>query len=287
MIIAQISDFHFRDDGRLIKDKVDPRAVLEASIAHLAALDPRPDILLVTGDLVNKAPRPAYGPVRAALEGLGIPVYVVPGNHDDRAALRAAFADWGYLPAAGEFLHYVVEDHPLRLIGLDTVVPGTYRGRLCAERLAWLEQRLAEAPDRPTLLFMHHPPFRTGIHFMDRAPFEGAAGFAALLERHPQVQRLLCGHLHRPVEARFGGVTASTAPAIAFQMALDLRPGAESTFVLEPAACPIFVWSPDTGIIAHMSTIGDWGPRHPFMSDTTSSNSHYGEIPLVASATEG
>lgn len=268
MIVAQISDFHFRNDGEKIKGKVDGAAALDAALDHVAGLTPRPDLLLVTGDLVNKAPRPDYRRVRAGLEALGLPVYVVPGNHDDRQAMRTAFADWGYLPQEGEFLHYVVDDHPLRMIGLDTVVPGTYLGRLCPQRLAWLEERLAESPERPTLLFMHHPPFRTGIAFMDRSPFEGADAFDALLRRHPQVERLLCGHLHRPVEARFGGTIASTAPAISFQMSLDLRPGAESSFVLEPAACPVFLWSEETGLVGHLSIVGNYGPRHPFFSET-------------------
>jgi hypothetical protein len=106
---------------------------------------------------------------------------------------------------------------------------------------------------------------------MDRTPFDGAEALDALLRRHPQVRRLLCGHLHRPVEARFGGTTASTAPAISFQMSLDLRPGAESSFVLEPAACPVFLWSEETGLVAHLSIVGDYGPRHPFVSETAGS----------------
>ncbi|MEO5337553.1 MAG: phosphodiesterase [Magnetospirillum sp. WYHS-4] len=269
MIVAQLSDFHFRSDGIPIKGKVDGAKALAAALDHIKTLTPGPDLVLVTGDLIDKSGRPDYGPVKEGLASLGVPVYAIPGNHDDREAMRTAFADLGYLPAEGEFLHYTVEGHSLRLIGLDTQVPGTYLGELCPARLAWLEDRLAEAPDRPTLLFMHHPPFRTGIHFMDRSPFRGAEPFDALLRRHPQVLRLLCGHLHRPVEARFGGTVASTAPAIAFQMSLDLRPGAESTFVLEPAACPVFLWRPDTGLVGHLSPIGDYGPRHPFTSGMT------------------
>src|SRR5260370_12491037 len=89
-----------------------------------------------------------------------MPVYVIPGNHDSREGLSRAFADRGYLPTSGGFLHYTVEEWPVRLIGLDTQVPGQPGGRLCAERLARLHARLREAPARPTLGFMHHPPVR-------------------------------------------------------------------------------------------------------------------------------
>jgi 3',5'-cyclic AMP phosphodiesterase CpdA len=92
---------------------------------------------------------------------------VIPGNHDAREPLRAAFAADGYLPADG-FLQYAIEDYPVWLIALDTLIPGAAGGLLCSERLAWLDHALASAAARPVLLMMHHPPFLTGIERMDR-----------------------------------------------------------------------------------------------------------------------
>ena len=92
-----------------------------------------------------------------------MPVYLIPGNHDEREALADAFSDHDYLPRDREFLHYVLEQYPVRLIGLDTLVPGKGSGLMCEERLTWLAARLEVAPARPTVVFMHHPPFVTGI----------------------------------------------------------------------------------------------------------------------------
>lgn len=267
MIIAQISDTHLRTDGGLLFGKVDPLPALKAALAHLRALEPRPDVVLATGDLVNTPNARDYGVLRRMFDGLGMPVYVIPGNHDGRAEMRELFADWGYLPNGGDFLQYTVEDHPLRLIGLDTVIPGQDGGCMCADRLAWLDARLGDAPDRPTLIFMHHPPFRTGIAFMDRLGFDGGPEMEAVVRRHPQVEWVLCGHIHRQIQVRWGGTTASTAPSTVFQMSLDLVPGSPSSFVLEPAGCPLYAWSPELGLRAYLSVIGDFGPRYPFVHD--------------------
>lgn len=267
MIIAQISDTHLRTDGGLLYGRIDPVAALETALAHLRALEPRPDVVLATGDLANAPNRTDYAVLRRKLDELGMPVYVIPGNHDGRAEMREAFRDWGYLPDDGDFLHYTVDDHPLRLVGLDTVVPGQEGGCMCGDRLAWLDDRLGDALDRPTLIFMHHPPFKTGIGFMDRLGFEGGAGMEAVIRRHPQVEWVVCGHIHRHVQVRWAGIMASTAPSAVFQMNLALSPDSPSAFVLEPPACPLYAWGPDTGLRGYLSVIGDFGPRHPFVHD--------------------
>lgn len=264
MLIAQISDLHVLADGALLNGVVDTEAALSAAIDHIAALDPRPDVVLATGDLAQDG-RPAdYAMLRSAFDRLAMPVYVIPGNHDDRAHLRAAFADLGYLPPRGDFVHYAVERHPVRLIGIDTVIGGEVGGQVCPERLGWLEQRLLEHADRPTVIFMHHPPFATGIAFMDRPPFRGAADLEALVRRSPQVQLVTCGHVHRAIQTRWAGTLAAVAPSIVFQMAPEFATDAPSAFVLEPAAISLLLWRGGAGPTVVTSLIGDYGPRHRF-----------------------
>ncbi len=153
MVIAQISDMHLRDDGVLLKQKVDTEAALEAAIAHINGWDRAPDVVLGTGDLVQKAVRQDYSNFRSKLDRLKAPYYVITGNHDDRALMRETFGDLGYLPEEGAFLQYVIDDFPLRLIALDTLIEGENAGEICAERRAWLAERLDEAQDQPTFIF--------------------------------------------------------------------------------------------------------------------------------------
>jgi 3',5'-cyclic-AMP phosphodiesterase len=263
MMIAQISDMHVTAEGRLAYHRVDTAAHLTRAVEHLLRLSPRPDVVVATGDLVDAAAPEEYARLRALLAPLPMPVYLVPGNHDDRQALAAAFGDHRYLPRDG-FMHYVVEQHPVRLVVLDTVVPGEGGGRMCDARLQWLDARLREAPARPTMVVMHHPPFKTGIAFMDSLGLDNAEALAAVIERHPQVERIVCGHLHRPIQRRWAGTVVLTAPSTAHQVALTLHPGTPSGFVMEPPACLLHVWTEALGLVTHTSYIGEYGGPQPF-----------------------
>jgi len=162
-------------------------------------------------------------------------------------------------------MQYVVEGYPVRLVALDTLVPGQVGGLLCAERLGWLAARLEEAPERPTVIFMHHPPFLTGIARMDAHGLANSAEFAEVVRRHRHVQRIVCGHLHRPIQALVGGTLATTAPSTAHQVALDLE-DEPLAFTMEPPACQLHIWSPQTGLVTHTSYIGDFDGPYLFAS---------------------
>jgi 3',5'-cyclic-AMP phosphodiesterase len=261
MVIAQITDTHIRPEGVLAYQRLDTAPYLARAVKHLQRLKPRPDVVLATGDLVDAGSSEEYRRLHDLLAPLPMPVYLIPGNHDDRAALADAFSDHAYLPRPVRFIQYVVEEYPVRLVALDTLVPGQVGGLLCEERLRWLAARLAEAPDRPTVIFMHHPPFTTGIVRMDSYGLANAREFAEVVQRHQQVERIVCGHLHRPIQARVGGTLASTAPSTAYQVALDLEPGHPLMFTMEPPACQLHLWAADTGLVTHTSYIDDFdGP---------------------------
>jgi 3',5'-cyclic-AMP phosphodiesterase len=272
MIVAQISDTHIirpgvlfrapigeRADGKRVYAHFDTAAHLARAVAEINRLDPLPDVTVVTGDLVDHGEPAEYEHLCALLEPLRMPVFVIPGNHDARDALREAFRGGGYFPTAGgDYLQYTVEDYPLRLVALDTLVSGAHHGALCAERLAWLDRTLAAQPDRPTLVLMHHPPFPTAITFMDNYGLENAAGLAEVLARHGQVERVLCGHLHRAIDRRFGGTVAGTAPSTAHQIRLNVIPNAPLRFIAEPPGYPLQRWREESGLVSHTCVIGDW-----------------------------
>ncbi len=264
MIIAQISDMHVREPGQLAYGRVDTGQFLARAVEQLLRMTPRPDVVLATGDLVDAGRPEEYRHLRALLAPLPMPVYLIPGNHDAREALAGEFRDHAYLPRDGGFLHYALDEHPLRLIGLDTLVPGETGGRMCEERCAWLDARLAEAPRRPTLIFMHHAPFLTGIEHMDHYGLDGIDRMAKVVGRHSQVERIVCGHLHRPILVRWCGTLAMTAPSTAHQVVLDLRQDVPLAIAMEPPAFLLHVWREDVGLITHTSYVGEFAGPYSF-----------------------
>lgn len=258
MLIAQLSDTHIslRDKKAWTADEAEAR--LAEAVAQVNEFRPAVDAVMVTGDLVDDGTAPEYQRLRRVLDGLTAPYFVLPGNHDTRPALRAAFGDHGYLPAEGPFLHYVLEDLPLRLIALDTHVPRAAHGEICPERLAWLAARLHEAPDRPTAIFMHHPPFATGIALMDRLGCYGADALAELIVRNPQVERVACGHVHRAIQTRWAGTAACIAPSTVGQVELTLPDGPDPAYIHEPRGFLLHYWNPEAGLTTHVVPVGDY-----------------------------
>ena len=263
-LLAQISDLHIRAHGAVSFGIVDTGAMLGACIEDLLSLKQPPDAVAITGDLTDSGAPDEYAALRELLAPLQMPIYLVPGNHDERRALRDAFPDHAYLRQSSEFVQYAIDEHPLRIVAIDTVVPGAPEGELCEKRLAWLERTLAEAPQRTTVVLMHHPPFRTFIEYMDSMGLREPAQFESVIRRHPQVEAILCGHIHRPIDARFAGTRASIAPSTAHQIALDLARDARPAYVMEPPAYRLHAYSPESGFVSHTAYVGKYPGPYSF-----------------------
>ena len=245
MIIAQISDLHDGRPGELEYGQFDAAQRLARCVEHLMRRRPVPDAVLASGDLVDAGSDEEYRQLRELLAPFSMPVYFIPGNHDDRDALRSAFSEHIYLGRIGEPTCYCVAGHPVRLIALDTTVAGETGGTLDRRQIDWLEGQLAAAPQQPALIFMHHPPFKTGIARMDEIGLDAAsaAHLGAVVSRHAQIALLTCGHVHRAIQVRWYGTTASVCPSTAFQYGLNLDgPGLQPS-PDEPPAYQLHCWN--------------------------------------------
>lgn len=250
MILAQITDLHVRSPNLPSHFQFEPVQMLKNAVARLNALTPRPDAVIATGDLVDCGRPDEYELLAQTLEALEIPLFLIPGNHDNRDNLRDTLRSrYPYLPATG-YLNYVVEEFPLRLIALDSTILGNDAGELCEERLGWLKARLEEAPDKPTLIFMHHPPFRTWMPEMDALSCANGKDLRALLVDHAQVLRVACGHVHRPIQVRWEHAIGSVCPSTAHQLNLDFNETLTG-YTLEPPGFQLHLLDPQDGIISH------------------------------------
>jgi 3',5'-cyclic AMP phosphodiesterase CpdA len=233
MLVAQISDTHILSPTSDL-----PAARLRADCLErcVAAVNREsPDAVILTGDTVQHGRPDEYAWLRELLAPLQAPLFMVPGNRDDNEEMRRAFSDASFLPDTGPFLHYAIEEFDTRLVAIDSTLAGARKGHFCEPRQAWLEATLAAQPERPTLLFIHHPPFDVGDHYVGgyRRP-EEAAALQSIVERHANVIGLLCGHVHWPVSREWAGTQARIMPSVA----IDVRNGVDET---EAAGRPVFM----------------------------------------------
>ena len=253
-LLVQLSDFHIGADWA----DGDPVARLAAAIESVRALRPQPDAVLVSGDLVDHATDAEYERVLELLAPLSAPLYVLPGNHDDRRALHRHF---GVPGAEGEPVQYAADLGPLRLIAIDTTRPGEDPGALDADRLGWLEEELAKAPTTPTLLAMHHPPLLTGIPLWDELglPDADRRALGAVVARHPQVRRIVAGHMHRTIIGELAGRPVMTVPSTYVQARLDFRMQ-EIELADEPAGFAVHAVL-DGELVSHVQPVEQDGSR--------------------------
>ena len=267
MLLCQISDLHIKAERKLAYGRVDTAGMLERCVAAILRLAPAPDAVLITGDLVDRGSDAEYELLAQLIAPLStqghLPVYLIAGNHDERDALRRNFPAHSYLRQWAPFVQYAIDSHALRIVALDTVIPGQGGGLVCAERLDWLDRTLSQAPEQATVILMHHPPFVTGIGHMDRVGLDNSDALEAVVRRHPQVERVLCGHLHRSIQARFGGTVASTCPSTAHQVALDLGQPSPDNFVMEPPGYQLHFWN-GKQLVTHTAVLGEFAGPYPF-----------------------
>jgi 3',5'-cyclic-AMP phosphodiesterase len=266
VLIAQISDLHIKPPDSLAYGRVDTAKALQRCVAALNEFAPRPNIVVISGDLADTPTAEEYEHLKRLLAPLELPFVGIPGNHDSRELMRAAFPLARYASSSGP-LNQCVETGGLDLVLLDSSVPGQPHGELDAPTLQWLDATLAASPDRPALMFLHHPPFRTGIWHMDRQNLRNADELAPIVRRHPRLQLIATGHVHRATLAMFAGVPTTICPAPNHAVDLDLAQLREPSFKVEPPAFHLHSWFPGEQfgrIVTHHFPIGSFDGPHPF-----------------------
>lgn len=268
MLIAQISDSHMLPPGEIAYGRSDTEAALRAAVAAVNCA--RPDVVIHTGDFAHHGAPEAYALALDVLRDLDAPFYAIPGNHDNRANMRAAFKNFAWLPAGdgpADFIHYTFDAGPIRVIACDSVIPGESNGELCSIRLNWLETALDSAGDRPVIIAIHHAPFPCGLPGFSTTGLGGADALSALLVGRQNVLRIIAGHNHRTITGMCGPVPACVAPSVSYPFAFDTTADAPLAIAYEPPGCAMHLWRDDIGLLTHTLPIGDFQPATPLLKD--------------------
>jgi len=225
--LVQITDTHVVERGTLLYGQADTARHLAEAVSEINAMRPLPDGVLITGDLVEHPGPTTYSHFRDLIEPLRMPVFLMPGNHDDPEIMWTYFRDTPMFPAKPPHFQYVIDDYPFRIVMLNSHFDNSELPHFGPRRLQWLEQVLA-ASDQPTLVAIHHPPMKTGIGFIDMVGPEWYRGLGEVLARHPQVLKIICGHGHLDLQGRLGMVPVQMVGSIAHQLiacrGIDIAP---------------------------------------------------------------
>ena len=258
MLIAQVTDVHLGFEPNNPSEF--NRKRLDQVINQLSSMTPRPDMLLATGDLVDRGDSYSYERLKEAFSACPFPVWPCPGNHDQRDNFMDCFP---YVSTVDGYIQYEVETSALRLLVLDTLEDGRHGGAFCHVRADWLKARLSEKRDMPTAIVMHHPPVEVGIDWMNTHPEEPwVKRFAAAIEGASQIVGIICGHVHRPISVGWKGQTISICPSTAPQVGLDLRPmdadvpDDRSMIIADPPAFALHLWN-GRELVTHFDNVDD------------------------------
>jgi 3',5'-cyclic AMP phosphodiesterase CpdA len=243
-ILAQLSDTHIRTDDS-------GAAVSQLQRAMAAAHAYKADAILLTGDLVNDERADEYAALAVAIAHPPAPLYVFPGNHDERDRLRAALPEHKYLPRKGP-LSFTVNDWPVRIVAVDQVTPGETYGDFTEATADWLDKTLANAPVTPTIVALHHPPFLTHDRLFDKIGLRHSELFNSVISRHRQVARIICGHHHRVVVGQVAHAPVVVAPSTSWIYGLATHAGQPvAPKTNEEPGWMLHIWRRDSGFASH------------------------------------
>ena len=229
----------------------------------------------MTGDLTECGLEAEYAHFADILRrNLPVPAYVIPGNHDRRDNLRAGLAHLPGVTADPDYVQYTVDGLAVRLVMLDTLVPGESHGLLRDEQLDWLDRVLAADTSKATMIGMHHPPFATGLPHMDKIALLNAHALRSVVAKHRQVERIVCGHHHRPIVGSCAHAIVTVGISVAHQVELTFDPSDPGAFNFEPPAVQLHSWSADTGFVTHTLYTDTYSGPFPFVTDPDYPGAH-------------
>jgi 3',5'-cyclic-AMP phosphodiesterase len=249
LLIGHLTDLHMVEEGALLGRVLDVNMLVRTAVETINSAPVPPAFVVVTGDLTHNGTEQQTALARDTLDHLDMPYFALPGGHDDAAIFARTFADRGWLDPASGDIRYVMDDHAVQLVVADTTAKEGHMPTFGPERCDWLDQRLSDAADKPTLLAIHHPPFQCRIParaYCDDFGMSWAQGLKEVVSGHSHIKTVICGHVHRTTHVRWAGTMASIGPSPTVQtdpVFSDITTGGlREQLVLEPGGWQGLWW---------------------------------------------
>ena len=255
MLIAHISDTHIVRPNKKAYGIADTATNLVNCIQYINRLKPKVDIVLITGDITNNGRPKGVSYAKSIFDKLDSPYYLIPGNHDNNNDIWKTFKGKACPKRHKEFINYVIDDYEIRFIALDSTIPDKPGAELCTTRIEWLDKQLSKQTDKPTIIFMHHPPVKCNILETNEDGFIGADLLGDVIEKYSNIKAILCGHIHLQAHINWRNTVVSVAPSTQMRLRLDLTMLEESRFHLDNPAFQLHYWTAEKNLISYPLSI--------------------------------
>jgi len=264
VLIAQISDLHLSVENTKALTIAPMAKNLKLCVEHINQLPLLPDLVLVTGDISNGGLIEELKSAKTLLDQFSMPYFVIPGNHDKRQDLLTVFGDKSCQENTDQLINYSIDDFEVKLIAIDTSIPFKPGGELKQTTAHWIEQQLQKFLNQPVIIFMHHPPVDLGIAETKLDGFSGSEYLEDIIEKHSNIEAILCGHIHLAAHTRWHGTIISTAPSIGMRLVIDFKMEHESQFILDEPSYQIHYWTENKNLVSYNVNINDPHQGYPF-----------------------
>lgn len=255
MKFIHITDTHLVKNGELLH-QLDPQKRFELCVRSIRENHTDAHCIVVTGDLADRGEPEAYEFFKHEISTIGLPVYSIPGNHDERDNYHQQFPEIE-VDAAG-FVQYAVETPAGVFLLLDTKLDGSSAGTFTEQRQQWLRDTLKRYNNDPVFLFMHHPPFDLHLPCIDKIGLDEKEAFASVVNSHANVRHIFFGHAHRPLSGHWKGISFSSMRGTNHQVKLDFKDQNIHPIDENPEYAVVFI--DDDQLLVH---------THAYLSDFT------------------
>ena len=220
-LICQLSDIHFADDFEKLFNQINTAEQFKKTVNFCNNLNPQPDLYIISGDLIQDKPEYYKNFINIA-NRFQRPYYLMMGNHDVRNHLQKIITNKNLIDANG-YVNFSLNDYPIKIICLDTVIDNMDEGEITLKTMKWLENELNKDLNKPAIIFMHQPPINIGSQIFDNIKCKNGEKFLQLTKKYKNIIRIVFGHVHCKFKKKIGSQKLLSCPSASFQIPISAQ----------------------------------------------------------------
>ena len=251
-LICQLSDIHFTDGFKKLFNQINTAEQFIKTVNFCNNLNPQPDLYIISGDLIDGKPE-YYENFINISNRLQKPYYLMMGNHDVRNQLQKFISNKNLIDSNG-YINFSLNNHPIKIICLDTAIDNMIEGKITIETMKWLKDELSMDLNEPVIIFMHHPPINIGSQLFDNIKCKNGNEFLQLTKEYQNISKIVFGHVHCKFNKNVENQELLSCPSASFQIPIEAK-SPENLLIDNSSFIQLFKWDKDLNLDIHLINI--------------------------------